>query len=65
MYEAIANLVLLLHAAIVLFVVGGLVLVVAGNAAGWFWVNTLWFRLLHLAAITTVVAQSWVGVRRC
>ncbi len=62
MYETLANLVLLLHAAVVLFVVGGLVLVVAGNHAGWSWVNRLSFRLLHLAAIATVVAQAWLGV---
>lgn len=62
MYETLADLVLLLHATIVLFVVGGLVLVVAGNAAGWAWVNGWWFRGLHLAAIGTVVAQSWAGI---
>lgn len=62
MYQALANLVLLLHLAVVLFVLGGLVLVVAGNVAGWSWVNRIHFRLLHLAAIATVVAQSWLGV---
>ena len=62
MYQTIANLVLLLHLAVVLFVVGGLVLVVAGNVAGWSWVNRVSFRLLHLGAIATVVAQSWFGV---
>lgn len=62
MYPALANAVLLLHVAVVLFVVGGLVLVAMGNWAGWPWVNTLWFRVLHLAAIATVVAQAWCGV---
>jgi hypothetical protein len=28
----------------------------------WPWVNRPWFRLLHGAAIATVVAQAWVGV---
>jgi hypothetical protein len=69
MWRTAADAVLVLHAAVVLFVVGGLVLVVAGNllrhAAGgprWPWVNRPWFRLLHGAAIATVVAQAWLGI---
>lgn len=58
----LAGAVLVLHAAIVLFVVGGLVLVLAGNAAGWSWVNGWTFRLAHAAAIAIVVAQAWLGV---
>ncbi len=62
MYEALANLVLILHFTVVLFVVGGLVLVVVGNAKSWSWVNHISFRLVHLAAIATVAAQSWFGI---
>ena len=62
MFQALANLVLFLHVAVVFFVVAGLVFVVAGNVVGWSWVNRLSFRLLHLAAIATVVAQSWLSV---
>jgi hypothetical protein len=51
-----------LHVAIVLFVVGGLVLVVAGNRRGWGWVNAWAFRLAHLAAIAVVAAEAWLGV---
>ncbi len=58
----LADGVLLLHAAVVLFVVGGLLLVVLGSARGWVWVNRRWFRLLHLAAIAVVVLQAWAGV---
>lgn len=57
----LANGVLALHLAVVLFVVGGLLLVVAGNLRRWHWVNTLWFRLAHLAAIVFVVLQAWLG----
>jgi len=60
-YQLLADAVLALHAAIVVFVVGGLVLVFVGNLATWHWVNALGFRLAHLAAIVVVVAQSWVG----
>lgn len=61
-YQFAANAVLSLHIAIVLFVVGGLLLTVAGNLRGWEWVNALWFRLTHLAAITFVVAEAWIGI---
>jgi Protein of Unknown function (DUF2784) len=61
-YRLLADTVLVLHLAIVLFVVGGLVLVVVGNFAKWRWVNGSWFRWLHLAAIGVVVAQALVGV---
>ncbi|HUF62990.1 MAG TPA: DUF2784 family protein, partial [Verrucomicrobiales bacterium] len=60
-YQLLADAVLLLHFAIVLFVVGGLVFVVVGNFRRWPWVNSLWFRFAHLAAIGVVVAQAWLG----
>ena len=62
MYQAFADLVLVLHAAVVVFVVGGLVLVVVGNARGWHWVNATWFRAAHLVAIAVVTLQAWAGV---
>lgn len=61
-YQVLADAVLALHVGIVLFVIGGPVLVVAGNRRHWGWVNRLWFRLAHLAAIAVVVAESWLGV---
>ncbi len=61
-YRFLADTVLVLHFAVVAFVVGGLVLIVVGNLTGWRWVNALWFRLAHLAAIAFVVAQAWLGI---
>lgn len=61
-YALLADVVLVLHFAVVLFVVGGLVLVVAGNLLRWPWVNHLWFRFAHMAAIAVVVAESWLGI---
>jgi len=61
-YRALADAVLTLHVAIVLFVVGGLVLVLAGNRRGWRWVNGWGFRLAHLAAIGAVVSEAWLGI---
>ena len=62
LYQLLADVVLTLHVAIVMFVVGGLVLVIVGNLRAWRWVNALWFRLAHLAAIAVVVAEAWFGV---
>ena len=59
---ALADAVLLLHVAIVLFVVGGLAAVLLGNRLGWRWVNGPTFRFAHLAAIGIVVAEAWLGV---
>ena len=61
MYTAIADTVLVLHAAVAGFVVVGLVLVFYGNVSGWRWVNQLWFRFIHLAAIAVVMLESWAG----
>jgi hypothetical protein len=58
----LAGAVLVLHVAIVAFVVAGLALIVAGNRAGWRWVNALWFRSLHLLTIAVVAAQAWLGL---
>lgn len=61
-YQLLADAVLVVHVAIVLFVVGGLVLVVVGNLRGWRWVNAWWFRLAHLGTIGVVIAESWLGM---
>ena len=61
-YALVAELVLALHAVLVVFVVGGVPLIVIGNLRGWPWVNGLWLRLSHLAAIAIVAAQAWLGV---
>lgn len=58
----LADAVLVLHVAIVLFVVGGLVLIVLGNLRAWPWVNAWSFRLAHLATIGVVVAEAWWGI---
>jgi Protein of Unknown function (DUF2784) len=58
----LADAVLLLHVGVVLFVVGGLGLIVVGNLRGWRFVNRPGFRMLHLAAIAVVVAESWLDI---
>jgi hypothetical protein len=60
-YRLLADSVLVLHFGVVAFIVGGLVMVLAGNLLLWRWVNRRGFRLAHLAAIGFVIAQSWLG----
>ncbi len=61
MHQSLADAVLLLHFGVVIFVVGGLLAIVAGNLAQWGWVNQPSFRWAHLGAIGFVVLQSWLG----
>lgn len=61
-YQALADAVLVLHVGIVIFVGGGLLLILLGNWRGWGWVNAWPFRLAHLAAIAVVVAEAWLGI---
>jgi hypothetical protein len=58
----LADAVLIVHFAFVLFVVGGLAAVWLGAAAGWRWVRNFWFRAAHLAAIAFVAGESLLGV---
>ncbi len=57
----LADLILLLHVAIVAFVVLGLPLIVLGGWRGWRWIRNRRFRLLHLATIAFVAIQAWAG----
>jgi polyferredoxin len=60
-YQALADAVLSLHVAIVVFVVGGLVFIIVGNLRAWPGASALWFRAAHLTSISVVVAVAWVG----
>jgi len=57
-----ADLILVVHFAIVIFIVGGLIAVWIGAARGWMWVRSRWFRYLHLGAIAFVAAEALLGV---
>ena len=56
-----ADALLVLHFAIVVFIVGGLILVWIGAAASWEWVRNPWFRYAHLGAIAFVAAEAVLG----
>ena len=57
----VADALLVLHFVIVVFIVGGLILVWIGAAAGWRWIRTPWFRYAHLGAIVFVAGEAVLG----
>jgi len=61
-YMLVADAVLILHVLFVAFVVLSLVCILVGGRLSWAWVTNFRFRLLHVAAITVVALQSWLGV---
>jgi hypothetical protein len=61
-YRLLANAVLFAHLGVVLFIVAGLVLILLGGRLQWAWVRNFWFRVLHLASIGYVVAETWLGI---
>lgn len=62
MNAALADLILVVHALFVLFVVGGLLATWAGIALGMPFARNPWFRGAHLAAIGFVVLEALVGM---
>ncbi len=58
----LADLILVVHFAFVLFVVVSLPLIWLGAAAGWRQVRHFGFRLAHLAAILVVSAEAAAGI---
>ena len=56
-----ADALLVLHFAIVVFILGGLIVVWIGAAAGWAWVRNPWFRYAHLGAIVFVAGEAVLG----
>ena len=60
--RALADFVVVVHAAYVAFVVLGLAATLLGLALGWGWVRNFWFRAAHLGAIGLVVVESLAKV---
>ncbi len=58
LWLALADLLLVIHFAFVVFVVAGLVAIWLGWFRGWAFVRNFWFRALHLLAIGVVAAES-------
>jgi Protein of Unknown function (DUF2784) len=58
----LADAVLVLHAALVLFIVGGLAAIWLGAQLHWRWVHGRVFRSVHLLAIVVVAALALLGI---
>lgn len=58
---ALADAILVLHAAIAACVVLGLPLVLLGGWRGWRWVRNLPLRLTHLLLMLYIAGQAWLG----
>ncbi|MCH8237711.1 MAG: DUF2784 domain-containing protein [Proteobacteria bacterium] len=56
-----ADVIGVVHALFVLFVVGGQALILAGWGLGWAWSRNRALRYGHLGAIAYVVVQQWLG----
>ena len=58
----LADTVLVVHALLVLFIVGGLAAIWIGAGFGWSWVRLRYFRVIHLCAIGVVAALPLLGI---
>ncbi|RLA26070.1 MAG: DUF2784 domain-containing protein [Gammaproteobacteria bacterium] len=61
LYSLLADTILVMHFAFVVFVVVGFFLILAGLLAHWSWIHNRIFRVAHLVAIGVVVLQAWFG----
>lgn len=62
--NALGQIVLTLHLAVIAFNVGGLLAVPLGARLGWGWVRIRWWRALHVASWIVVAVQAVLG-RAC
>jgi len=60
-YALLADAILALHVGIVVFVVGGQLLILLGGPLGWRWVRNWRLRLGHLLLMGFIVVQTWLG----
>jgi len=60
--SSIADLIVSIHFVYVIFVVGGLFVIILGNILQWRFVKNFWFRSIHLAMILLVVFEALFGI---
>jgi len=58
----LADIVLLIHFGLALFIVLGLVAICLGGVREWVWVRNLRFRVTHIVAITVVAFEGALGI---
>jgi Protein of Unknown function (DUF2784) len=56
-YSLLADFIVSIHIAYVAYIIGGLILILAGWKHKWNWIRNPWFRFTHLAAIIIVVLE--------
>src|ERR1041385_1557570 len=56
-YSVLADLIVVIHIAYVVYVVGGLVAILIGVWRGRRWIRNPWFRITHLLAILIVITE--------
>jgi hypothetical protein len=61
-YRLAADAIVLVHAAYVATVVGGLLLVLIGALCGWRWIRNFWFRIVHFLMIAVVAGEALTGI---
>ncbi len=62
LYNTLADLTLIAHTTLVMFVVLGQVGILIGWGRAWRWTRGAIFRLMHLACILVVMLETWFGV---
>ena len=60
--SSLADVILVLHAVVVLFNIGALPVIWAGYFHGWAFVRNFYFRIIHLLLIGVVAAESVFGI---
>ena len=59
-YTLVADLIVAIHIAYVIYVVGGLMAILIGGWRGRKWIRNPWFRVTHLLAILIVVVEIFL-----
>src|SRR5690349_10393512 len=60
--DLLGDVVALIHAGFVFFVLGGFVLIALGSLRRWQWVQNKSFRFAHLAAVAFTLVRVWLGM---
>lgn len=61
-FSFLADITVIIHAAFVLFVILGQLIILIGWLRQWRWTRNWLFRGWHLAAIGYVVVEAWLGI---
>jgi len=56
-----ADIILVLHALFIAFVILSFILIVIGIVRRWQWTRNFWFRIANLLAIGLVAVNAWLG----